>query len=841
MDNPARRRPLRHLALVATSTINLSLSLLLLGLAVPRAAAQERRTDFLGDPLPERALVRIGTTRLQHGAMIQSIAVSDDGRLLASCSNDRMLCVWDARDGKQQWQVKLPHFGAWGLAFTADAKEVVAASRSFPDQDRAGDFLRWDAKTGKPLNNSPLPLPQFASDVVSAALIRRSDGSFLVAETSGENVRVHTPGALKADAFSYACPARVMCVAATRDGKTLVSFAADGVIRTWSVAERKEIAKTEAPRAELGGNMACIAVAPDTKTIVVGLPDGSVRILDAGGKELRKLTYGAPYGEGALAFSPDGKLLYTGDMVIRSWQVETGKEVLHPGEARLPILRLAMASDGKTFACANNLGGVRLVELATGKTLFQGKFDCGSGIALTPDGRHLLTGSRKNIRFWDLDKLKSSTNEARGEPALKLDCDDACFSFALSPDGKRLAVLAPMELRIYDIASKKWTLTLNPPSCWMRHFAWSGDGKMLWIMARPASQRFDNQPDDPQVIRLWDAATGKQMKVNQDLGLTAHSVAFHPGGKLLAAMHLPEAAKVHGHPFDSPQLPPPEDRLETVRLWNIQSAQEKLRFDDPARRKLAEESTSFIIGRSQPLPLVFSPDGRLLAAPSIGSIVVFETASGQPRLRLEGHLQEPTALAFTPDGKVLVSASGDSTVLVWDLTGLQTAPKMPAAPAELWDQLAHTSAERAGRAVWALTTVPDEAVTLLRKSLKPVPPDPKRIPALIADLDDARYAVRSRAMRELVNIGPEAEAPLAAKLNDRPSLETRRRVEELLRSIRVAPPPAEQLRVIRGIEVLERIATPAAIDWLGELAKGAEGAWATTQAREALQRLQKKT
>jgi hypothetical protein len=66
MGNPAHSRHHRHLAFLTARMINLSLSMLLLGLAVPRVGAQERRTDFLGDPLPERALVRIGTTRLQR-------------------------------------------------------------------------------------------------------------------------------------------------------------------------------------------------------------------------------------------------------------------------------------------------------------------------------------------------------------------------------------------------------------------------------------------------------------------------------------------------------------------------------------------------------------------------------------------------------------------------------------------------------------------------------------------------------------------------------------------------------------------------------------------------------
>src|SRR5262249_29182664 len=156
-----------------------------------------------------------------------------------------------------------------------------------------------------------------------------------------------------------------------------------------------------------------------------------------------------------------------------------------------------------------------------------------------------------------------------------------------------------------------------------------------------------------------------------------------------------------------------------------------------------------------------APDGRVIAAPGAGDIILYETASGKPRLRLGGHLQTVTGLAFTPDGKTLVSASGDSTVLVWDVTGLRTAGRLSKTAEELWPLLAAADPERAGEAIWSMVDQPAESLTVLRKHLKPVPAGQDALRKLIADLDDSSYVVRDKAMRQLTILGPAAEDALA--------------------------------------------------------------------------------
>src|SRR5262249_38109175 len=77
-------------------------------LLTTQANAAPPRADALGDPLPEGALLRLGTVRLRHGDGVCAVAYSPDGKLLASVSRDRTLRLWDAATGRQVRRLSEP-------------------------------------------------------------------------------------------------------------------------------------------------------------------------------------------------------------------------------------------------------------------------------------------------------------------------------------------------------------------------------------------------------------------------------------------------------------------------------------------------------------------------------------------------------------------------------------------------------------------------------------------------------------------------------------------------------------------------------------------------------------
>ena len=53
--------------------------------------------------------------------------------------------------------------------------------------------------------------------------------------------------------------------------------------------------------------------------------------------------------------------------------------------------------------------------------------------------------------------------------------------------------------------------------------------------------------------------------------------------------------------------------------------------------------------------VAFSPDGRCLAWVAKGTLVIWDTATGQDLFPLSGHEGFATSVAFSPDGRRLAS------------------------------------------------------------------------------------------------------------------------------------------------------------------------------------------
>src|SRR5262249_14740072 len=115
----------------------------------------------------------------------------------------------------------------------------------------------------------------------------------------------------------------------------------------------------------------------------------------------------------------------------------------------------------------------------------------------------------------------------------------------------------------------------------------------------------------------------------------------------------------------------------------------------------------------------------------------------------------------------------------------------------------------------------------------------QKVEGWIADLESEKYAVRQEATGNLAKAGEQVVPALRKVLSSQPTIETRKRVEELLDKLTGGTLTAEQLRLVRAVETLERMGTPEARHLLQTLAQGAPGALPTRQAEATLERLQK--
>jgi hypothetical protein len=453
-------------------------------------------------------------------------------------------------------------------------------------------------------------------------------------------------------------------------------------------------------------------------------------------------------------------------------------------------------------------------------------------IGLSPDGKTVATTARDGaLRLWKAEK-----GEEIAGPA---DLPSDCFSVAHSPDGKLLVIgRRAGEIQLRDRSTGKVIRTLRGHQGAVLSLAFTRDGKQL------GSGGWDRS------VRLWDVSTGEERANLGGLGTgrivslavstdgrkvlladgSASPRVLDATGKLLAEFEGPDGGCLAVALSPSGRVAACGGRDNMVRLWEVLSSQQ--------RRALGG-------GGGHVHSVSWSVDGRFLASGHAdGRVRLWDARTGL-RLRelgeRDGHHGPVLALAFSGDGKQLVSGSADTTGLVWDLTTLGTAPRPEPLKisadrlAGLWGNLASADAATAGEALQTLARAPDQSVALLREKVRPVREEDLR--KLLKDLDSQKFVVRDRASLDLIALGRFIEPALRAELRNKPTLEMRRRILEILKIITEEERSPEEIRPLRGLELLEMIGTADAKKLLQELAGGAPLCNLTREAKAVLDRL----
>jgi hypothetical protein len=187
------------------------------------------------------------------------------------------------------------------------------------------------------------------------------------------------------------------------------------------------------------------------------------------------------------------------------------------------------------------------------------------------------------------------------------------------------------------------------------------------------------------------------------------------------------------------------------------------------------------------------------------------------------------SVAVSQDGKLLATGGYDQVAYTWSLM----PPNVPDRPL---DALIGDDARRAWEAVWALAADPD-GPKRLRERFPPVAePKPETVQQWIADLDHPTFARREAAETALAKAGRLTEPAVRRALEGKPTAEARQRLEKVLAGISHRP-TAEDIVHSRAVHAMELANTEAARKVLAEWAAGTDGAWLTTDARAALERL----
>lgn len=258
--------------------------------------------------------------------------------------------------------------------------------------------------------------------------------------------------------------------------------------------------------------------------------------------------------------------------------------------------------------------------------------------------------------------LSSQGAAQRPEIFVQMGHTGQVFSAAFSPDGKYIVSGGDDHtIKIWDAATGRELRKFACHDSNVRAVAFSPDGKKI------ISASWDKS------IRLWDIETGREIMSLNGHNMMVNAVVFSSDGRFALSGSIDDKMKLwdvssgremrtfSGHagivyavalsPDGKYALSGCHDK--TMRLWDAETGLQIKSFN------IHEDLVSAV---------AFSPDGKHALSGSFdGAIVLWDIASGKPRKAFTGHENPISSVVFSPDGRYVLSGSGDKTVRLWDV------------------------------------------------------------------------------------------------------------------------------------------------------------------------------
>jgi len=309
-----------------------------------------------------------------------------------------------------------------------------------------------------------------------------------------------------------------------------------------------------------------------------------------------------------------------------------------------------------------------------------------NGIAFTPDGRLLISGSSDGtIRVWDVES-GAEVRCLKVPPVDKMGISliGGVTAVAVSGDGKRIAcstvadnLAAANQVILWNTSDwrmERKLLAVNSleqsAGLPVRCLVFSSDG--TWLMAGTGTVRDAGSvsiiPGDSFVV-AWDLDDQSSPSITACLGQhkdVVWSLSVSPDGRQLISC----------------------SQDGTVGLWRMP--------DDLMTIGLADPCIGYLSVSEQPLNwIAFSPDGRRFAvADGNSTISIWSTSNKQKQFSLSGHHYWVACVAFSRDGQRMASGSYDSTIRIWKNLSQSTSSKRPGHKDKIQNIAVHDGSSR---------------------------------------------------------------------------------------------------------------------------------------------------
>jgi WD40 repeat protein len=365
-----------------------------------------------------------------------ALALSPNGKILASVEEWSCIHLWDATSGRPLRDSQAPILPAQAVAYSPDAKFLTSI---VPWEG----VYRWEISSARVLEKTRLPVNgsfsclQISPSAKHGAFAEGKDVILWGLQT-GANIRKLRQHA-----------EQVTGVVFSPCGRRLASSSKDGSVCLWEVETGKLLRTLRPPKG--AKSITWVAFGPDGRVVAGGERPLRLHLWNTDtGKHLTMIEADRgkwanergsvllDYTDWHCHFTPDGNTLITADShKCLVWDLLRRAEVspfprTDAGHYGLPTV---LSPDGRLLARFNGRPcTLWLWEVATGKPIYQFR-DSAFSTAFSPDGRSIATACHDDgsILLWDLKKLfcsiQAATSSKASNPWLDLASPDAPLAY----------------------------------------------------------------------------------------------------------------------------------------------------------------------------------------------------------------------------------------------------------------------------------------------------------------------------------------------------------------------------------------------------------------------------
>jgi WD40 repeat protein/serine/threonine protein kinase len=430
-----------------------------------------------------------------HKGIISGLRFTPVGRRLISTSWDHTLCFWNCADWSLEHRTRPYPEPLTCLALSADGR-LIATGTSFRK------VLLWDAATRE--LKKPLEAKDQTSRVTALAFL--PDGHGLVsAFESGDLIVWDVDRARPHYPRSRAHEGGICMAVCSSDGQLAATGGeVDRAVRLWDVATGRMVREFHFDDT---GRVRALAFSADGRTVLAGNWRGTLKLLPVPVPEVWQVEKELPpvsrRRQAAVAIalvSPDGQsILSTSQEGLTLWDRKSGLRIQRVEWAGRSINAVAFSPEGERVLVAQDKT-LRLGELGKNSPIreFDGHGDPISDVAFAPSGRLVYLaagkpdtprgGSGPALRVWDVER----NEEVRTFEGIK----GPVVALAVSPDGQRILTRGDETMSLWD------ALTGREMCRWEGPMGPCGNVAFL-----PGGRRALSCVKD-KTVRLWDLDSG---------------------------------------------------------------------------------------------------------------------------------------------------------------------------------------------------------------------------------------------------------------------------------------------------------------------------------------------